>query len=140
MSETFAGIRPGSCSTCHHPGFPRYLRASGLTGGRNLWGGNDIYNGCDCSGLVQQIYARVGISLPRVAEAQSQVGTKITPASAQPGDLIFYAENGYIYHVAIYAGEGKTVEAYGTDYGILSTTAFSGRPVCWCTNVIDELN
>ncbi len=105
-----------------------------------VWGGNDIYNGCDCSGLVQQIYARVGISLPRVAEAQAQVGTKITPASAQPGDLIFYAENGYIYHVAIYAGEGKTVEAYGTDYGILSTTAFSGRPVCWCTNVIDELN
>lgn len=105
-----------------------------------VWGGNDIYNGCDCSGLVQQIYARVGISLPRVAEAQAQVGTKITPASAQPGDLIFYAENGYIYHVAIYAGEGKTVEAYGTDYGILSTTAFSGRPVCWCTNVIDKLN
>lgn len=105
-----------------------------------VWGGNDIYHGCDCSGLVQQIYARFGISLPRVAEAQAQVGTKITPASAQPGDLIFYAENGYIYHVAIYAGEGKTVEAYGTDYGILSTVAFSGRPVCWCTNLIDSIS
>ena len=105
-----------------------------------VWGGNDLYNGCDCSGLVQQIYKKFGISLPRVAEAQAQVGTKITPESAQPGDLIFYAENGYIYHVAIYAGEGKTVEAYGTDYGILSTNAFKGRPVCWCTNVIDQIN
>ena len=77
-----------------------------------VWGGNDIYHGCDCSGLVQQIYARFGISLPRVAEAQAQVGTKITPASAQPGDLIFFQgtyDTSGASHVGIYVGNGMMI-------------------------------
>ena len=54
-----------------------------------------------------------------MAEDQAQYGTKIAVEDAQPGDLIFYAKDGYIHHVVIYAGDGKTVEAMGSDYGIV---------------------
>ena len=42
----------------------------------------------------------------------------------QPGDLIFYnyeVNNRYknISHVAIYIGNGKVVEAKGTNYGVV---------------------
>lgn len=103
-----------------------------------LWGGNDLYNGCDCSGFTQQVYQRAGINIPRTAEAQAYSGTRIPCADAQPGDLIFYAEGGYIHHAAVYAGTdasgtARTIESYGSDYGIIEASAF-GRDECWaCT-------
>lgn len=103
-----------------------------------VWGGNDLYNGCDCSGFTQQIYQRMGISIPRTAEAQAFSGNRISCAEAQPGDLIFYSEGGYIHHAAVFAGTdasgtARTIEAYGSNYGIIETGAF-GRDECWaCT-------
>lgn len=107
--------------------------AASAVGCPYVWGGNDLYNGCDCSGFAQQVYSRVGITLPRTAAAQSVSGRRITFDELQPGDLIFYATDGYVHHVAIYAGNSKTYEAYGTDRGIVSTNAF-GRDEVWaCT-------
>ena len=103
-----------------------------------VWGGNDLYNGCDCSGFTQQVYLRAGISLPRTAQAQAYAGTRIAVEQARPGDLIFYASDGYIHHAAIYAGKDasgidRSMEAYGSNYGIIETNAF-GRDECWaCT-------
>nr|WP_027872352.1 NlpC/P60 family protein [[Eubacterium] cellulosolvens] len=54
-----------------------------------------------------------------------------------PGDLIFYAKKRKIYHVAIYAGDGKTIEAYGEDEGILMANAF-GRDEIWAVRVIKD--
>ncbi|MBL7502803.1 C40 family peptidase [Frankia sp. CNm7] len=60
----------------------------------------------DCSGLVQYVFKQLGRSLPRTAEQQYRVSTKVSQAGKQPGDLIFYGKPGGIYHVGIYAGNG----------------------------------
>ncbi|MFR3322218.1 MAG: C40 family peptidase [Lachnospiraceae bacterium] len=93
-----------------------------------VWGGTSLTNGCDCSGFVQSIYAYYGYSLPRVADAQSGYGMQIPISSAQPGDLIFYAKNGYVYHVSMYIGNGQVVHAAGRKLGII-TSGISGNAV-----------
>ncbi|MFF7550808.1 C40 family peptidase [Streptomyces canus] len=92
--------------------------------------------GFDCSGLTQYAYAKAGISLPRVAAAQAGVGQRI-PASLgtsalKGGDLVFYAtapgRDSTIYHVGIYVGGGKMVNAPspGTVVRLDSVNAMSG--------------
>ena len=70
-------------------------------------GGTSLTNGCDCSGFTQSIYANFGYYIPRVAEAQAGYGMQIPVSSAEPGDLIFYAKNGYVYHVSMYIGTDR---------------------------------
>ena len=71
-----------------------------------------------------------------MAEAQSRVGTQIPVSDAAPGDLIFFARNGYVFHVAMYAGDGKTVEAYSSKYGII--TKELGDNAVWATRIIED--
>ena len=87
--------------------------ASQFVGNPYVWGGTSLTNGADCSGFVQQIYKTFGYNLPRVAEDQSQYGTKIPVEDAQPGDLICYGG-----HVAIYMGNGQIVHASNARDGI----------------------
>ncbi|MEU9037968.1 bifunctional lytic transglycosylase/C40 family peptidase [Streptomyces sp. NPDC048352] len=70
--------------------------------------------GFDCSSLVQYAYWP-SLQLPRVADAQYSA-TAHRPVSRndlQPGDLLFWSHGGVssIYHVAIYAGDGKVLHA-----------------------------
>lgn len=102
-----------------------------------VWGGTSLTNGADCSGFVQTIYKSFGINLPRVADAQSRVGTQIKVSDAAPGDLIFFARNGYVYHVAMYAGDGKTIEAYSSKAGI-GVHSLSGRPAVWACRILKD--
>ena len=111
--------------------------AAQFIGNPYVWGGTSLTNGADCSGFVQSIYAQYGYNLPRTAAEQSQVGTQIAVEDAQPGDLIFYGNGGSIYHVVIYAGDGKTIEAKGRQYGIVASEVSYGNAV-WAVRVIDE--
>lgn len=80
-----------------------------------LWGGTTTA-GFDCSGLVQHVYADLGITLPRTSEQQAQVGQAVPSlAAAQPGDLVFFAGSDGTStspgHVGIYLGNGQMIDA-----------------------------
>ena len=83
-----------------------------------VFGGNSLYYGIDCSAYVQQVYAQVGISLPRTADYQYEVGTPISRAELLPGDAVFFTTYTYgASHVGIYVGEGNFIHASST-YGV----------------------
>jgi cell wall-associated NlpC family hydrolase len=63
----------------------------------------------DCSGLVKWSFANAGRTLPRTSRAMAGVGTPVSRANLQPGDLVFFYSP--ISHVGIYIGNGKIVHA-----------------------------
>lgn len=89
--------------------------ACSFIGNPYVWGGTDPNTGADCSGFVQYVYAHFGVSLPRVSRDQVKSGITIASIEqAQPGDLIFWSDNGTdsgVYHVAIYLGNNLLVHA-----------------------------
>lgn len=107
-----------------------------FVGNPYVWGGTSLTNGADCSGFVQSIYSYFGYSIPRVAEDQSRYGMQIPISSAQPGDLIFYARNGYVYHVSMYIGDGRVVQAANRRAGII--TSGIGEAAVWATRIITD--
>ncbi len=60
----------------------------------------------DCSGFTKYVFAKAGVSLPRIAQQQLRASHRISKAAVRPGDLIFFVSGGHAYHVAIYAGNG----------------------------------
>ncbi len=77
------------------------------------WGGTTDA-GYDCSGLVMKAFASVGITLPRVSQAQALKGQRVKISELQPGDLVAWShaggQGGYD-HIAIYLGNGEIIEA-----------------------------
>lgn len=63
----------------------------------------------DCSGLTWAAYRSVGVSLPRTAAAQSEVGLSVSRGDVQAGDLIFYYSP--VHHVAIAIDHNRAVHA-----------------------------
>ena len=85
--------------------------ANRLTGIPYVWGGASPRSGFDCSGLVQYVYGKLGISLPHYTVSQYRHGRSVSRSSLRPGDLVFFYGLG---HVGIYAGRGKYIHAPGT--------------------------
>lgn len=104
--------------------------AKQFVGNPYVWGGTSLTNGADCSGFTMSIYKKYGVSLPHHAASQAQLGTKIEYGSAQPGDLVFYAKNGSINHVAIYIGNGQVIHASSPKTGIKISTWNYRTPAC----------
>ena len=68
--------------------------------------------GFDCSGYTQYVLGRVGVSLPRTANAQLQASRRISAGEARPGDLVFFTSgSGRAYHVGVYAGNGRIFDS-----------------------------
>src|SRR5699024_1163679 len=66
-------------------------------------------SGMDCSGLVNYAYQAAGIDIPRTSSQIANGGRWISQSQAQPGDIVAWPG-----HVAIYAGNGKIIDASGS--------------------------
>lgn len=85
----------------------------------------------DCSSLAYRSYLEVGINISNAGiysaseECRMVVdGMHLVTGELMPGDLIFYGGSDNdrymgVYHVAIYVGDGKMVEARGTSWGVV---------------------
>jgi cell wall-associated NlpC family hydrolase len=76
---------PGSPS----PGTSIIDTALAFRGVPYRYGGTDP-SGFDCSGLVQYVFARHGIAVPREVRDQYEIGDDVRLTDVQPGDLIFF--------------------------------------------------
>lgn len=94
-----------------------------------LWGGNTPA-GFDCSGFVQYLYSRVGVSLPHQSEEQWRVGIPVSYGQLMPGDPIFFDIPGDSQappnHEGLYIGANMFIQApkTGTDVQITPLTGF----------------
>jgi cell wall-associated NlpC family hydrolase len=82
--------------------------ANHLTGIPYVWGGASPRSGFDCSGLVQYVYGKIGVSLPHYTVSLYGHGRSVARSRLRPGDLVFFSGLG---HVGIYAGHGKYIHA-----------------------------
>jgi cell wall-associated NlpC family hydrolase len=96
-----------------------------------VWGGADPTTSFDCSGLVQWVYARAGVRLPRTAQQQHDATARVPTADLRPGDLLFYQATyapspDPITHVGIYVGGGRMVNAPREGDVVREMDAFTG--------------
>ena len=100
----------------------RFLGTPYVFGGTNS-------SGFDCSGFVQHVFAMLGVTLPRTADAQYYAGNRVK-GGMKAGDLVFFQtyEPGPS-HVGIYLGRGRFVHAssHGVMVSSLSDSYWSMR-------------
>ena len=80
--------------------------------------------GFDCSGLVQYVYRRVGVVLPRTTWGMLGRGRRVY-GPLHPGDLVFFFRG---EHVGIYLGSGLFEDAphTGTRVGVRTLASYGG--------------
>ena len=134
-AQTTSGGESGASLPTVDPGGPGHPEvvaiAARYLGIPYVWGGASPSQGFDCSGLVMYVYAQVGISLSHGATDQQHASAPVPLNALQPGDLVFYGNASYSYHVAIYVGGGRTIEAARTGtpvrYGVVGSAWTGGR-------------
>ncbi|MGL4738394.1 MAG: NlpC/P60 family protein [Cellulosilyticaceae bacterium] len=111
--------------------------AKQFLGNPYVYGGNSLTNGVDCSGFTSQVYKHFDVKLERSSRSQyASNGYKVKKADLLPGDLVFYGYNGYIDHVAIYAGSGEVIHASSPKTGIKMSKLEYGKPIIGIKRVI----
>ena len=95
-----------------------------------LWGGTTT-DGFDCSGFVQYVFKRNGITLPRTSKEQYTVGTWVSKSNLLPGDLVFFNTDGSgVSHLGIYIGNGQFIHSAsskGVSIAELSNSYWAAR-------------
>jgi cell wall-associated NlpC family hydrolase len=91
--------------------------------------------GFDASGLMVYAFAGVGIKLPRSSGEQYNVGRKVLPSQARPGDLIFYGAEGS-QSVAMFLGNGQMLEA--TEPAVMVSPVRTAGMTPYLTRIIEE--
>jgi len=94
--------------------------ALSLLGVPYVFGGTSR-SGFDCSGYTQYVFKASGISLPRTAAEQFNVGSSVSRGQLQSGDLVFFTTYASgASHVGIYIGGGEFVSASNSGVSISS--------------------
>jgi cell wall-associated NlpC family hydrolase len=84
----------------------------------------------DCSGFTLYVFSRFGKRLPHSSASQYGVVRHIAKSSKRPGDLIFFrSSSGRIYHVGIYAGNGRMWHAPHSGSSVRLATIYSSNYV-----------
>ena len=97
-----------------------------------VWAG-ESYDGVDCSGLTMLSYNPAGIYLTHSSRVQYGEGLQVPLSDVQPGDLVFWSEDGTqsgIYHVAMYLGDDQMIEAptFGMTVRVTSMRYYGAMP------------
>lgn len=129
LTATVPGILPGLTATA--PGIGTIPGAT--TPGASTLPGTTV--GFDASGLIQYAYAGAGIKMPRTSGQQCNVGRKVPPAQARPGDLICYGPGGS-QSVAMYLGNGQMIEA--TEPAVTVSSARTNGMTPYLTRIIES--
>lgn len=83
-----------------------------------VWGGENP-GGFDCSGLLQYVWAKQGVNIPRVTYDQWKFGKPVTKSTLKPGDAVFFnAGKRGPGHVGMFIGGGKFIEAPRTGLNV----------------------
>lgn len=83
--------------------------------GKNYVWGAVGPNTFDCSGLMVYAFRQAGVSLPRTSYSMMGVGSSVSLADIQPGDLVISYGGG---HVGLYIGNGMMVHAANEQRGV----------------------
>ncbi|WP_151734738.1 C40 family peptidase [Paenibacillus tengchongensis] len=73
----------------------------------------------DCSSFTRHVFKKFGVTLPRLARDQDNVGRRVSRSELDVGDLIFFTVPGRFEsdavpgHVGIYIGDGKFIHTWG---------------------------
>ncbi|NLI92317.1 MAG: C40 family peptidase [Peptococcaceae bacterium] len=91
-------------------------------GVRYVWGGTTP-SGFDCSGFTKYVFAKNGITLPRISRDQYNVGKSVAFNNLQPADLVFFSMDGdrITDHVGIYIGNGQFIQASSSNGVMISS-------------------
>ncbi|EPR08067.1 C40 family peptidase [Ruminiclostridium papyrosolvens] len=90
-----------------------------------VWGGTTP-SGFDCSGYTKYVFAKHGISLPRTAAEQYNVGSYVSKANLRAGDLVFFTTyKAGPSHLGIYLGNGSFIHASSSKGVIISSLSNS---------------
>jgi cell wall-associated NlpC family hydrolase len=98
-------------------------------GYKYVYGGTSP-SGFDCSGFIYYIFKLTyGYSnMSRTASQQyANNGTKVSKSELQPGDLVFFSDDGYgVTHVGLYIGDGLFIHAANSRKGVIISDLSSG--------------
>ena len=74
--------------------------------------GGTTTSGFDCSGLLQYVFKMHGLTIPRLADEQYNLGKAAKPNQLVAGDLVFFTTyTAGVSHCGIYIGDGKFLHA-----------------------------
>lgn len=77
-------------------------------------------NSFDCSGLMYYVYSQFGYNLHRTSYDQAKDGVAVNRSNLQPGDLLFFSQNGEtISHVGMYIGNNEMLHASTPTTGVI---------------------